>query len=318
MEGWRGRGAPWARPREWERLVRGLARTFHDESLIWEVWNEPDVPGFWDGGRQRLLRLYALSERILREELGSGAVVGGPSISRYSRSWLRGFLRFCERAGCRPDFLAWHELLSPDQPIGSVAEHLRDARRELPAPAQLHVNEYTGPADQYRPGEAVAYLAALEVGGADYAALACWPDPAGGSNCDPGRLDGLIGADGEPRAVWWVHRWYALGADARMKATSSDGHVSVLAGGDGPVLVLLGRGERNPGPEHLDVDVRIGPLGGDSFEARVQRLPDVGEAPLVRPTRVSDQQLETENAALRVRVPALRPREGGADLDRPE
>ena len=185
---------------------------FAGESLIWEVWNEPDVRDFWDGGRQRFLRLYALSERILREELGPGAVVGGPSISRYSRSSLRGFLRFCERAGCRPDFLAWHELLSPDQPIGSVAEHLRDARRELPAPAQLHVNEYTGPADQYRPGEAVAYLAALEEGGADYAALACWPDSAGGSNCDPGRLDGLIGADGEPRAVWWVHRWYALGA----------------------------------------------------------------------------------------------------------
>ena len=132
MEGWRGRGPPWERPREWERFVRGLARSHRRESLIWEVWNEPDVRDFWDGGRQRFLRLYALSERILREELGPGAVVGGPSISRYSRSWLRGFLRFCERAGCRPDFLAWHELLPPDQPIGSVAEHLRDARRELP------------------------------------------------------------------------------------------------------------------------------------------------------------------------------------------
>ena len=89
MEGWRGRGPPWERPREWERFVRGLARSLRRESLIWEVWNEPDVREFWDGGRQRFLRHYALSERILREELGPGAVIGGPSISRYSRSWLQ-------------------------------------------------------------------------------------------------------------------------------------------------------------------------------------------------------------------------------------
>ena len=93
--------------------MRGLARSLRRESLIWEVWNEPDVREFWDGGRQRFLRHYALSERILREELGPGAVIGGPSISRYSRSWLSSFLRFCERAGCRPDFLSWHELLPP-------------------------------------------------------------------------------------------------------------------------------------------------------------------------------------------------------------
>ena len=310
-EDWRGRGPPWAHPREWERFVRGLARGLRGEDIIWEVWNEPDLPEYWNGGVRRFLRLYALSERILRSELGPDGIVGGPSISRYSRSWLRGFLDSCERAGCRPDFLSWHELLPPDQPIDSVADHLRQARSELAGPAELQVNEYTGPADQYLPGEAVAYLAALEAGGADYAALACWPDSAGGSNCDPGRLGGLIDAAGAPRAVWWAHRWYARGVDTRVESESNDPRVSVLASGGSRALVLLGRGERNPAPEGIDVEVRLAhlPASSGGFATRVERLPDRGEAPLSRPLVVTEEEVDAAGGSLRVRVPDLRPHE---------
>ncbi len=290
--------------------MRAVAGTLRQEPVIFDVWNEPDIPGFWNGGRRRFFRLYALSERILRDELGPGVVVGGPSISRYSLGWLRSFLTFCKRAGCRPDFVSWHELLPEEMTISSVTDHLREARLALQGPRELHVNEHTGPVDQYRPGEAVAYFAALEEGGADYAARACWPY-RGGSNCDPGRLDGLVDLAGEPRAVWWAYRWYALGAGSRVHAISNDRRISVLASGGQDSLVLVGRSERGPVLEGLDVDVDLAglPNPGDEVSVKVERLPDSGEKALPRPLLISRDELELQDGSIRVRIPDLRPHE---------
>jgi xylan 1,4-beta-xylosidase len=310
-EGWRQRGPPWRRPREWRAHVSALARLLRGEPIVWEVWNEPNVPGFWDGGRARFFRLYALSEKILRAEIGPSAVVGGPSLAGYNLAWMREFVQFCERAGCRPDFLSWHELLPPDQPIGSVTEHLLEARRELPGAGELHINEYTGPEDQYRPGEAIAYMAALEAGNADFAARACWEATDGSSNCAPGRLDGLVDPTGAVRAVWWAYRWYALGADRRVRASSTDPRLFVLASGGDTPLILLGRGDRDPAPEGIDTQVQVYGLRDldQPLVAEISRLPDIGERPLAKPVEISNEDLDLTEDPVQVRVPNIGPHE---------
>jgi len=72
--------------------------------------------------------------------------------------------------------------------------------------------------DQYRPGEAVAYLSALERGGADAAPKSCWfRIRAHKSNCFNGNLNGLLGPDGEGNlAPWWVYRAYAAAVKHRV------------------------------------------------------------------------------------------------------
>ena len=64
--------------------MRDTARAQRGRPLMWDIWNEPDVRDFWRGGRRRLIRTYVVAARALREELGPGVVIGGPSISRYS------------------------------------------------------------------------------------------------------------------------------------------------------------------------------------------------------------------------------------------
>ena len=110
-EGWRGRGPPWADLGAWRRFVRSTARAHRDKPVMWDVWNEPDVKEFWVGGRKRFLRTYAVAARVLRAELGERAMIGGPSISRYSLAYLRAFLENCRRERCPVSFLSWHENL---------------------------------------------------------------------------------------------------------------------------------------------------------------------------------------------------------------
>ncbi|NOY17165.1 MAG: hypothetical protein GXP23_09595 [Gammaproteobacteria bacterium] len=101
--------------------------------------------------------------------------------------------------------------------------------------------------DQYRPGEAVAYLSALERGEADAAARSCWfRIRAHKSNCFNGSLNGLLGPDGEGNlAPWWVYRAYAAAVKHRVASKSTNPKLAILAGViDGPlkeeVQLLIG------------------------------------------------------------------------------
>jgi hypothetical protein len=270
---------------------------------------------FWTGGRERFFRTYAVANRALREELGDRAEIVGPSVSRYSPRWIDAFLDHCAAARCRISALAWHENLRPDDPLGDIGSHLADARsRVLADPAyaglgmrEIHVNEYVGATDRYLPGETVAYLRQLEAGGADRAALSCWSE----EDCAPPGLGGLVSsAEGAPRAVWWARRWYAQGAEARVRASASDPRVAVLASTPtkGQVQVLLGHAAPRPAtgtPVPLAVEVRLAGLPGPGrFRATIDRLPASGTA-AVRPERLEDRAVGAEDGALRLGVPAL-------------
>ncbi len=85
-----------------------------------------------------IFEVYAVANRVLVEELGKDAVIGGPSTSRYSPRWFTAFLDSCVAAGCDIDFLSWHENLRPEDQLGSISKHLADARpRFLDARASL-------------------------------------------------------------------------------------------------------------------------------------------------------------------------------------
>ncbi len=316
--GWAGRGPPWADLGGWERFVRRVARANRDAPIAWDIWNEPNSPEFWDGGRERFFETYAVANRVLREELGPDAVIGGPSTSRYAPELFGAFLDHCLAASCSVDFLSWHENLTPLDPLDSIGAHLTDARtRFLGDPRwaalgirEIHVNEYVGREDRYLPGEAVAYLAQLERGGADLAARSCWTEV----DCAPAALDGLLATDGSPRGIWWVHRWYADGAASRVASESGDASVSVLASAPAPgtARVLVGRAAQRPAPEaapppEAAVALELTGLTADApLALRLERVPAVGENAVATPEVVVERELNaTARGTLRVSLPAL-------------
>jgi Glycosyl hydrolases family 39 len=315
--GWEGKGPPWADLARWERFVRRVARENRERPVSWDIWNEPDADGFWRGGQRRFYRVYSVANRVLREELEPGAVIGGPSFSRYSPRRLRAFLDHCLRERCRVDFLSWHENIGADEALESISSHLRRARSQLvenPRYAalgmrEIHVNEYVGLEDRHLPGEAATYLDQLERGGADLAARACWDE----ADCSPTGLNGML-ANGSPRAVWWVHRWYAAGAGARVRSRSGDAAVTALAStGQAGAQVLLGnaprRGPRAPAAKG-GLAVRLSLRGGPLMSAPVlrvtaERVPAAGGAPVPAPETMLDRAFSPEEGALTFTLPPL-------------
>ncbi len=64
---WSGRGPPWRDLAAWEQFVRHTARAYRDRPVTWDIWNEPNDPGFWSGGQRRFFEVYSRANRVLRE-----------------------------------------------------------------------------------------------------------------------------------------------------------------------------------------------------------------------------------------------------------
>jgi hypothetical protein len=297
---WYGRRPPWEDLDAWRSFVRELARSTLGQQMVWDVWNEPDQPYFWNGTRDQLYATYAAAYTALRSELGPRAIIAGPSVSMFRWGWLVGLLEYCRQADCEVNALSWHELPGETSSLATISDHLRRARTWLvrnPAYAALglralHVNETVGGGDGLYPGEQLAYLAELEAGHADLATRACWREPSGLDECQAPTLDGLLESKTmRPRASWWVTAWYARQVRSRVWSRSAAGTVEVLAARRAPrrgrAEVLIGAFDPHSGtaPTPATVRVVLGGLRGLRFlhgRRRVRvatyRLHGAGEA----------------------------------------
>jgi len=86
---WGAHGAPPTDLRRWSELVgrtvrHWVARYGIDEVRSWyfEVWNEPNLRGFFRGTRSEYLELYAATARAVKD-VDAGLRVGGPATSNF-------------------------------------------------------------------------------------------------------------------------------------------------------------------------------------------------------------------------------------------
>ncbi|MDH6587886.1 xylan 1,4-beta-xylosidase [Streptomyces sp. SAI-133] len=192
---WHGNVTPPRSHREWAALVKAtlthlVDRYGLDEVRQWpvEVWNEPNLPDFWQGADERAYhRLYEVTAAAVKE-VDPDLQVGGPAISPGADEWLDRFAEFADRRGVPVDFVSKHAYTSgPAQhvPFGvhqtlAPAQHLLDqfatprerlkdtALGELP----VHITEFNS---SYRPDNPVhdtafhaAYLAPVLARGGDH------------------------------------------------------------------------------------------------------------------------------------------------------
>ncbi len=97
---------------EWERLVEAFTRHLVDrygiaEVRTWwfEVWNEPNLAGFWSGTKQEYFRLYDASARAVKR-VDPALRIGGPASSK--ASWLEDMIAHCDASGMPLDFVSSH------------------------------------------------------------------------------------------------------------------------------------------------------------------------------------------------------------------
>ena len=132
---------------EWEDLVEAFARHLVDRygmdevrSWYFEVWNEPNLGGFWGGSKDDYFRLYDASARALKR-VDAGLRVGGPASSK--ASWLEDLIDHCAADKVPLDFLSTHlypqdeyvdyqdRAGSPFPPGGYFAGTVGDARARI-------------------------------------------------------------------------------------------------------------------------------------------------------------------------------------------
>lgn len=109
---WKGNVTPPAKMEEWSLLVSEFAKHLiakygarEVRNWYFEVWNEPNLDGFWTGGKQKYFELYTASARSLKR-VDPNLRVGGPATA--GMGWIPELLEYCRTNGVPIDFIASH------------------------------------------------------------------------------------------------------------------------------------------------------------------------------------------------------------------
>ena len=187
---WKGNTTPPADHRKWADMVkatlRHLAERYGEEEVsTWpcEVWNEPNLPGFWEHADEDAYhQLYKTSVLAVKEALPMMRV-GGPAIcgGATSLDWVRNFLTFCRDEKLPVDFLTRHAYMgeTPERrgrylyhtmrTVDSIIEEMqatRDIIDSFPeyAGMEMHVTEFNTSYHPFCPIHDTNYNAALVAG----------------------------------------------------------------------------------------------------------------------------------------------------------
>jgi len=101
------------RPQGWQDLIDAFTRHIESRygqrevrSWFFEVWNEPNLSGFWEGADQKAyFDLYDLTAKTIKA-IDPALKVGGPSTA--GAAWVPEFLAHVKQSGAPVDFVTTH------------------------------------------------------------------------------------------------------------------------------------------------------------------------------------------------------------------
>ncbi|SCY42996.1 GH39 family glycosyl hydrolase [Butyrivibrio sp. INlla14] len=112
---WKGNTTPPKDYKKWTNMViallEHLKNRYGQEVTSWpiEVWNEPNLPGFWyKADMEEYFKLFKETFLAIKT-YDSRFKVGGPAICGVrDAEWIKGFLDFCKKEGICPDRITRH------------------------------------------------------------------------------------------------------------------------------------------------------------------------------------------------------------------
>ena len=109
---WRGNVTPPKDMQKWADFIHAFVlhlqeRYGETEVRTWyfEVWNEPNLDGFWAGTQQQYFDLYAATARAIKS-VSADYKVGGPATA--GCGWIPEFIHFCDTNHAPVDFISTH------------------------------------------------------------------------------------------------------------------------------------------------------------------------------------------------------------------
>lgn len=131
----------------WTDLVRqaaeNISRQFVNQTVYFEVWNEPDLFGGFTP--EQYYQLYlATAEGIRQCRNCTNYKIGGPAITTIKIAWLDRFLDLVNNNNTRLDFVSWHSYQKdPRKTIGEKEKLINiSSFQKLKIPPELIVSEW--------------------------------------------------------------------------------------------------------------------------------------------------------------------------------
>nr|WP_315212483.1 glycoside hydrolase [uncultured Duganella sp.] len=109
---WRGNVTPPSSYEKWEKLVKALTEHWTERygtaevaSWYFEVWNEPNLDGFWAGTQDEYFKLYTHAARGVKS-VNPAYKVGGPATA--GAAWIPEMIAYCAKNKVPLDFVSTH------------------------------------------------------------------------------------------------------------------------------------------------------------------------------------------------------------------
>jgi xylan 1,4-beta-xylosidase len=109
---WKGNNTPPKDYDKWKNLIQNLTQHFterygQEEVKTWyfEVWNEPNLSGFWSGTQDEYFKLYKYSVQAIKG-VNKDYKVGGPATA--GAAWVPEMIDFCSKNALPLDFISTH------------------------------------------------------------------------------------------------------------------------------------------------------------------------------------------------------------------
>jgi hypothetical protein len=224
-------------------------------TVEWDIWNEPDLNGFWARPQSQYLAMWAHAYRRIRAAL-PGAVIVGPSTAgkpSAGSAWWTAFLNYAKSNNVLPTIYSWHD--EPGDPVTEkrAADALLSAHG-IANSRPYQINEY-GTYGQQNAGYGGWLISRLERAGAD-GLRGNWASGLNEQDFAANLLVKNAAGQYQPRGEWWMYQFYggmtgSLVANHAEQRHRGRGHQNHRHGQD-PA--------RQPG-QHRHDDRRPQPLG---------------------------------------------------------
>ncbi len=104
----------------------GWADGFYYNISYWEIWNEPDLSGFWNGTTEQYFNLYQ-ETAITLKQYDPTLKIGGPCTSSiFNKNFSTRFLSFVKENQIPLDFYSWHMYADTPYQLYNGSKLMRD------------------------------------------------------------------------------------------------------------------------------------------------------------------------------------------------
>lgn len=109
---WKGNVTPPKDYNKWAGMIKDLVMHFTErygesevKSWYFEVWNEPNLDGFWAGSQEEYFKLYKYTSQAIKT-VNPAYKVGGPATA--GAAWIPEMIAYCKQNNVPIDFVSTH------------------------------------------------------------------------------------------------------------------------------------------------------------------------------------------------------------------